>query len=233
MPTLYRIAPGTFQADLIEASADAWTAYTRHPFVERLGAGDLPEAAFKAYLVQDYLFLLHFGRSWALAAAKADNFEDVRACAATLDALVNEEVRLHVRYCEGFGIDEATMAASDEHPANMAYTRFVVAKGLEGDLLDLLVALAPCVVGYGEIGARLKAGGVDPANPYADWIETYAGDDFAAVVRGVGEQLARAAARRLGPIPARDHPRWPALKATFAAGCRLEAAFWQMGLDAG
>ena len=50
----------------------------------------------------------------------------------------------------------------------MAYTRFVLQRGLAGDLLYLQVALAPCLVGYGESGERLLA---DPTtrrdgNPY-------------------------------------------------------------------
>ena len=43
-----------------------WTAYTRHAFVEGLRDGSLPQAAFLAYLRQDYLFLMQFARAWAL-----------------------------------------------------------------------------------------------------------------------------------------------------------------------
>ena len=36
-------------------------------------------------------------------------------------------------------------------------------RGLAGALLDLHVALAPCVIGYGEIGVRLAASRLAPA----------------------------------------------------------------------
>ena len=52
---------------LVEASEAAWSAYTRHQFVLLLAAGDLPEACFRRYLVQDYLFLIHFCRAYGLA----------------------------------------------------------------------------------------------------------------------------------------------------------------------
>jgi thiaminase len=39
-----------------EASAE-WRAYTEHPFTNGLADGSLAEAAFRHYLVQDYLFL--------------------------------------------------------------------------------------------------------------------------------------------------------------------------------
>ena len=48
------------------AAAADWGDYVGHPFVRQLGDGSLPEAAFRAYLVQDYLFLIHFARAWAL-----------------------------------------------------------------------------------------------------------------------------------------------------------------------
>ena len=48
--------------------------------------------------------------------------------------------------------------------------------GHSGDFLDLMAALAPCVLGYGEIGARLADAAGD--TPYADWIATYAGAEY-------------------------------------------------------
>ena len=50
-----------------EAAGDNWTAYTRHAFVEGLSDGTLPHQSFVYYLVQDYVFLMHYARAWALA----------------------------------------------------------------------------------------------------------------------------------------------------------------------
>ena len=47
------------------------------------------------------------------------------------------------------------MAALPEDPANMPHTRYVLERGLSGDLLDLATALAPRVIGYAEICAWL------------------------------------------------------------------------------
>jgi thiaminase (transcriptional activator TenA) len=49
-----------------EASAE-WRAYTEHPFTYGLADGSLAEAAFRHYLVQDYLFLTEFARAYALS----------------------------------------------------------------------------------------------------------------------------------------------------------------------
>ena len=147
----------TLFARLKAANKTHWHAYTHHPFVAGLQIGNLPKAAFQKYLVQDYLFLIQFARAYALAAYKADNLTDMKAAAATATALIEVEMTLHVDYCKGWGISEAQMQATEEAPANMAYTRYVLEKGMSGDILDLYAALAPCVIGYGEIGARLRA----------------------------------------------------------------------------
>lgn len=227
------LAPeGSLFARLKAACPQDWAAYVGHDFVRQLGRGDLPEGCFRHYLAQDYLFLVHFSRAYALAVYKADDLTEMRRAAATLDALLNTEMGLHVTYCAGWGLSEADMAALPEAEANLAYTRFVLETGVAGDLLDLLVALAPCVVGYGEIGASLmaEAAGDLADNPYRDWIEMYAGAEYQDVARAAVAQLDRVAARRLGPGPERS-PRWPALARTFRTATRLEVGFWGMGLS--
>ena len=57
---------------LKESCAKDWQKYTEHEFVRQLGAGTLPEAAFRHYLIQDYLFLIQFARAYALAVYKSD-----------------------------------------------------------------------------------------------------------------------------------------------------------------
>ncbi len=224
--------PGQVFSALKATCPDDWDAYVRHDFVRRLGDGSLPEACFRHYLGQDYIFLIHFARAYALAAFKSDALEDMRQAAATLDALINTEMGLHVTYCAGWGLSEPEMAALPEAEANLAYTRFVLDSGLAGDLLDLLAALSPCVMGYAEIGAWLAA---DPAsdlsdkNPYRDWIEMYAGAAYREVARGAARQLDRIAAGRLG-ADVEASPRWPGLCRTFGTATRLEIGFWDMGL---
>ena len=219
-----------FAAWRAAAGAD-WEAYARHPFVEGLADGTLPREAFLRYLVQDYVFLIHFSRAWALAVVKSDTLAEMKMAAGVVDGLVNDEMQLHVRVCAEAGIDEAALEAAEEHPANLAYTRYVLEAGQAGDLADLLAALAPCVLGYGEIGARLgaEAAAGAEAGPYADWIATYSGDAYQALARETGALIDAALARRIGE-PFEDAPRWPRLTQRFVTATRLEAGFWQMGL---
>ena len=207
---------------------EPWRAYTHHPFVQGLGDGTLPQAAFLHYLVQDYVFLVHFARAWSLGVVKAETLDEMKICASTVDVLVNHEMALHVKTCAQAGIDEVTLFAASEEFENLAYTRYVMDAGLQGDFLDLMVALAPCCFGYGEIGARLLQS-TNPDTPYRDWIATYGEDDYQNVMVSVGHMIDRAVTRRLGDDPA-GSARWPHLQARFTTATRLEVAFWDMGL---
>ncbi|MGU3538027.1 TenA family protein [Methylobacterium sp. A54F] len=212
---------------LQSSAVDDWTRYVDHAFVRQLGAGTLPEAAFRAYLVQDYLFLIQFARAYALAAYKSRTPADIRVAQAGLSAIL-DETDLHIRLCARWGIGAEDLAATPEHPATVAYTRFVLDQGAAGDLLDLHVALAPCVVGYAVIGRALAPQGVEAleGNPYREWIAEYAGEPYQAVATRARRHLDDLAARAF------TEARLPDLVATFAAASRLEADFWQMGLDA-
>lgn len=212
------------------AAQPHWEAYTRHAFVRGLGDGSLPRSAFLHYLRQDYVFLVHFSRAWALAVTKAETLAEMRHCAATVQALIDGEMRLHVEVCASEGIPEDQLFATEEAPENLAYTRYVLDAGHSGDFLDLLAALAPCVLGYGEIGARLAQEA--SSTTYAGWIETYAGADYREVCAEVSALIDAAVLRRLGEDPTAS-PRWARLCDRFRTATRLEVGFWDMGLRAG
>lgn len=213
-------------ARLKHAASDAWHSYTDHQFVRQLGDGTLPEQSFRTYLVQDYLFLIQFSRAWALAAYKSRTIPDIRAAQAGLSGIL-DETELHVRLCERWGLSPEHLHTVPEHQATVAYTRFVLDCGAAGDLLDLHVALAPCVIGYAEIGMTLveRHGPIGSNHPYREWIAEYSGDAFQNLAKGARKLLDDLAERSM------TNRRFDELTKLFAQASRLEADFWQMGLD--
>jgi len=206
---------------------DAWQSYVCHDFITQLGNGTLPQAAFKHYLIQDYLFLIQFARAYALAVYKAEDLPAMRQFSATVHAILDMEMNLHLEFCKEWGLSEADIIAQPEARACVAYTRYVLDRGLQGDVVDLQVALMPCMVGYAEIANRLMASSdtVLEGNPYRAWIEMYASDEFQDVAKAEIDLLEQTVAKRGG------HDRIDGLAHTFAMASRLEADFWQMGLD--
>ena len=220
-------APGGLFRRLRATAAGAWSGYTWHPFVQRISDGSLPLPAFRTYLIQDYLFLIHFARAKALAVVKGESLAAMREKAGAVLAIL-DETKLHLKYCAEWGLAEADVVATPESAETVSYTRWVLDRGLHGDILDLEVALAPCTVGYGEVALRILA---DPArraegNAYQSWIDAYGAEEYQA--------MARAAAARIDALGVSHggEARFARLAADFAEAARLEQRFWQQGLDA-
>ena len=87
-----------------------WNEFVGHRFVETLRDGSLPEESFLKYLRQDYIFLVHFSRAWALAIVKSETLDEMKSAAATVNALVNHEMRLHIETCAAAGISAEQFA---------------------------------------------------------------------------------------------------------------------------
>jgi len=223
-----RSGPGTTFERITTDCRQEWTAYIQHEFVRQLGAGTLPADAFQRYLRQDYLFLVHFARAWGLAVYKSRNIRELRQGLDSLKTIVDIEMGLHIEYCATWGITEDELAALPEARATMAYTRYVLDAGQRGDLLDLHIALAPCLIGYADIAQWLQAQPFTvrdaDRNPYAAWIEMYASAEFQQAARAehlwLNDRLAE-----VGPTRAAE------LTELFRDATRLEIDFWQMGLQ--
>ena len=219
----------SFFERLKSASSAEWRAYTEHRFTNALADGSLAEAAFRRYLVQDYLFLIEFARAYALAVYKSPKLADMRDAAAGLSAIIDVEMNLHVKLCAGWGLSATDLELAPPAVEMLAYTRYVLDAGMRGDLLALKVALAPCVIGYAEIATRLAArpNALAAANPYNVWIAEYAGVPYQEVAAKAQAHLEELAGRY--STPAREAE----LIAIFKEATRLEADFWEMGWRVG
>lgn len=213
-------------ADLRSHCQDDWKAYIEHRFVRELGAGSLEPAAFRHYLQQDYLFLIHFARAYALAAYKSRTLAELRQAHESLKTILDVELDLHIGFCREWGITEDDLAELPEARATLAYTRYVLDTGSRGDLLDLHIALAPCLIGYGEIANWLNAQPFTQrdGNPYDAWIAMYESPEFQEAMNAEIDWLDT----RLRHVSAE---RFAELGTIFRDATRLEIDFWQMGLD--
>ena len=213
---------------LRENHKDNWLLYTKHEFINKLSNDTLKEEKFLNYLIQDYLFLIQFSKAWSLAILKSDNLEEMKIAASTVNDLINFEMELHITLCANYGISKSDLENADEENANIAYTRYVLELGYSGDFLDLLSALAPCVLGYGEIGLNCQNN-----NPktlmYKKWIETYSSIEYQNVCENVSGLIDKAFLLRLGTNFENTY-KWKKVNQIFKKATLLEVDFWNMAI---
>lgn len=208
-----------FSGTLRAAADPLWQAQHDHPFVRGIGDGSLDPDRFRHFVRQDYLYLVDYGRVFALAAGRAPRLEVARRLVSLAHETFETEMALHRELAAAWGIDADELERERPTPTTRAYTGFLLRTAALADFPIVAAALLPCMWGYSEVGVRLAGGGAAEGGPYAAWVASYAADEFAELAawcRGLVDELAAdvSAATR------------EAMREAFLEASRLELAFW-------
>ncbi|TVR62980.1 MAG: thiaminase II [Gemmatimonadales bacterium] len=206
---------------LLDAAHPIWDAQLEHPFVKGIGDGSLAPEVFARWVVQDYGYLKEFAKLFAWAVAKAQDLDSMGWYARVLDMTLNTEMALHRTYATRFGISPDQLEAAEMWPTTRAYTDFLIRTAADGDMADLLAALLPCAWGYMVIGRELARWETPGDERYAEWIEQYASEEFAAAGEWLKAELDRIA-EGVGP------EKEARLREIFLLSSRYELRFWDM-----
>jgi thiaminase/transcriptional activator TenA len=178
----------SLSASLFAANSDLVDGALTSSFVSQLSEGTLQLASFQAYIAQDAFFLQAFARAYALALARSDDAASVEDFAVLISGAV-DELRMHAEYAARWGVSLVDIAAL---PATRNYTDFLTATAANGDPGETCAAMTPCMRLYAHIGHVLRPQ-VDVSDPYAEWVTTYASDEFGALalrLEGLLDRLA-------------------------------------------
>ncbi|MDH6194190.1 thiaminase/transcriptional activator TenA [Mycobacterium frederiksbergense] len=176
--------PQSWSARLWQAIEPTYTAILAHPFVTGLTDGGLDETAFAQYVAQDVHYLNDYARALAIVAAKAPTLADTAMFSRHAAEVFDVELGLHNELLPELGLDAATLRAAPVTPTTRAYTSYLLATTYSGTFADGLAAVLPCYWIYARVGAALQQRG-SPDRRYQRWIDSYAGEDFAATVAEV------------------------------------------------
>jgi thiaminase (transcriptional activator TenA) len=207
-----------FSADAWQRIAPLYAAILELPFNRELAAGTLSRERFTFYMLQDALYLSHFGKALAVTAARAPDADALIQFAGSAREAVVVERALHEGFFRDFGITGEQAAATEPSPTCAHYTHYLVALAHNAPYEVAVAALLPCFWIYWEVGKHLLTI-AQPDNPYQAWIDTYADDTFATGVRrviAISDQIAAAATPA---IQSRMHQ-------AFRRASQLEWMFW-------
>ena len=165
-----------------------------HPFLRGLTDGSLDQESFRFYVVQDSLYLREYARTLAICAAKAPDDESIQMFAEHAAGAIAVERGLHNSFFADFELSVEEVRSTQMGPTTLAYTSYLLAAAGRGSFSEALGAVLPCYWIYWEVGKVLAEHG-SPNPLYQRWIDTYGGDDFAAIVRSVLELTERVGKR--------------------------------------
>ena len=210
---------------LHQAAAPVWERCLAHPFVTGLGDGSLPVEKFRFFMLQDYLYLFDYARVFALGVVKARDPELMRTFAASVESILNGEMKIHRAYMQRLGITEAQVFAVQPALDNLSYTHYMLSVANAGTPVEIVASILACSWSYAEIGQELaKLPGALEHPFYGEWVQSYSGEEYADMNQGLIDLMNRLAEDV-------SDEQLERLKEIFVNCSRYELGFWDMAWD--
>ena len=204
----------SFSEQLRSEAEPIWRQIFQHPFLKEIKDGTLPEETFRYYLIQDYLYLEGFGRTVALALAKAptsQTFEDLAHRVMT-----PVERPLHNQLFAAAGLTQRDADNAVRSPTNTAYVDHMLQTASLHGLGPTAAALLPCPWTYHLLKEEV---GQSEHPIYGQWTRFYGEgllEESVKAWRGFVDQIAEDAS----PME-KD-----AMRQAFLTSSRYEYMFW-------
>lgn len=208
----------SFSQDVWQRNLALYQKTLAHPFNQELAQGTLNQDTFCHYVIQDAHYLLAYGRALAVCAAKAYEAEDVIQFADSAKIAIVVERSLHDDFMQNFDISKDEFENTPLTLACHHYSNFLTATAWSESYPVILAALLPCYWIYAEVGNDIVRNSI-PNNPYQAWVDTYAGEEFNAVVQQVIATIDRVAMRC-------DADTLEKMHQAYTRGAQLEWLFW-------
>jgi hydroxymethylpyrimidine/phosphomethylpyrimidine kinase len=211
------LATGDF-AEVLRAESGAYLeAIYGLAFIRDLAAGSLPEQQFGYYLAQDAIYLNGYSRVLARASALAPTEAAQLFWARSDQQCLEVESELHRSWLSTRSVEPVL------GPVTKSYVDHLLAASVSGSYAVLVAAVLPCFWLYAEVGqalhAQFQAAGAPADHPYAEWLRTYADEEFAQATREA-VALADEAGRR------GSEDERAAMVVAFSQSCQLEVDFF-------
>lgn len=209
-------------AKLLEATAGIWKAYNEHPFVRGIQNGTLDREKFRYYIIQDYLYLEDYAKTFAVGVAKAKSLRTANLFAKYI-SVMNGELDIHNGYLARLGVTEEDIKATPRSLDNLSYTSYMLRVAYEEGEAEILAAILSCAYSYEVIAKNMVKNNPDSIRDvfYGDWIKGYTSEGYAeeniillSEVDRLTENYTEEQLRHLVDI--------------FVACSRYELAFWEM-----
>lgn len=207
---------------LLNAAAEIWEVYNEHPFVKGIQDGTLDKEKFRFYIIQDYLYLEDYAKTFAVGVAKAKSIEIAKLFSKYIDVM-NGELNVHSGYMGKFGVTQEEVDATPRSLDNLSYTSYMLRVAYEEGEAEILAAILSCAYSYEVIARKIIQNNPASVNDpfYGPWIQGYASEEYAEENVVLLETLNRLTENY-------TQSQLQHLTDIFVACSRYELNFWEM-----
>ena len=207
---------------LLLATKDIWQQYNNHPFVTGIQDGTLDKEKFRYYMIQDYLYLEDYAKTFAVGVAKAKSLRIANLFAKYIPVM-NGELNVHDGYLARLGVTQEEIASTPRSLDNLSYTSYMLRVAYEEGEAEILAAILSCAYSYEVIAKKIVENNPASINNefYGDWIKGYVSDGYSEENIILLEELNRLTENY-------TEQQIQHLIDIFVACSRYELAFWEM-----
>ncbi|MDR1720597.1 MAG: thiaminase II [Dysgonamonadaceae bacterium] len=185
------------------------------PFIHGVIDGSLAEEKFEFYIRQDAMYIAEFGKILAGIASKLHNPDHILSFLQFSTESIQMERALHDSFLKKYPSSKEI----EPSPSCLLYTSKMYQQFVTEPVEVAVASVLPCFWIYREVGNYIVKNQTKGQNPYQDWIDTYGGEDYAAIV-----DIAIAICDDLAAQTTEDIRR--KMTEAFVMSSRMEWMFW-------
>ena len=207
---------------LLGATREIWKSYNEHPFVLGIQNGTLDKEKFRYYMIQDYLYLEDYAKTFAVGVAKAKSLRIANLFAKYIPVM-NGELNVHDGYLARLGVTQEEIDSTPRSLDNLSYISYMLRVAYEEGEAEILAGILSCAYSYEVIAKNIVKNNPSSIQDafYGDWIKGYISEGYAEENVILLEELNRLTENY-------TEKQIQHLVDIFVACSRYELAFWEM-----
>lgn len=177
---------------------------------------------FRYYIIQDYLYLEDYAKTFAVGVAKAKSLKIANLFAKYI-SVMNGELDVHNGYLARLGVTQQEVDSTPRSLDNLSYTSYMLRVAYEEGEAEILAAILSCAYSYEIIAKNIVKNNPSSVDDefYGDWIKGYSSDGYAEENIILLNEINRLTENY-------TEKQMQHLVDIFVACSRYELAFWEM-----
>lgn len=213
-----------FMDETVEKNIPIWEECAETPFIRELRAGILPEEKFRRYMIQDSIYLKQYARVCGMAIYLSGNLKDIQMWHSLLGQVAEGESSVRLSYLKKYGLTDGEAEKMKPLPANRKYIDFLTDTAERGNVLEILMAVLPCMLSYSYIFRKAAKEQGRSGSEYFAFIQDYAEEKYFREC----SDLCSFAEEKCRDLPREEKER---LGGIFRQASLMELDFWKMAYD--